>query len=94
MLFASWGMYDKKQMLRDCELHSAPFPFDDEHLNLKNHAAARMGRAPKGIGRVLARLGMEFEGTPHRGIDDVRNIIRILKKVGMGDSVSGGAKYD
>jgi hypothetical protein len=49
-------MYDKKQLLRDCELHNVPFPFDDEHLNLKNHAAARMGRAPKGVGKVLARL--------------------------------------
>lgn len=83
VLFSSWGMYDKTQILRDCELHSVPFPFDDEHLNLKNHAAARMNRAPKGVAKVLARLGMEFEGTPHRGIDDVRNIIRIVRKVGL-----------
>ena len=83
VLFASWGRYDKNQLLRDCELHGVLFPFDEEHLNLKNYAAARMGRAPKGVGKVLARLGMEFEGTPHRGIDDVRNTIRIIAKVGI-----------
>lgn len=42
-----------------------------------------MNRAPKGVAKVLARLGMEFEGTPHRGIDDMRNIIRIVRKVGL-----------
>jgi inhibitor of KinA sporulation pathway (predicted exonuclease) len=30
---------------------------------------------------MLRYLGMEFEGTPHRGIDDVKNIIRILMKI-------------
>ncbi|OGS28279.1 MAG: hypothetical protein A3J70_12815 [Elusimicrobia bacterium RIFCSPHIGHO2_02_FULL_61_10] len=85
VLFGSWGMYDKNQLLRDCELHGAPFPFDDEHLNIKNHVAARLGRRPKGVGRTLAALGMAFEGTPHRGIDDVRNILRIVRKVGPGE---------
>lgn len=87
VLFGSWGLYDKNQLLRDCELHSAPFPFDGEHINLKNHAAARLGRRPKGVGRMLAALGMTFDGTPHRGIDDVRNIIRILRKVGLGEII-------
>lgn len=91
VLFASWGRYDKNQFLRDSELHGVPFPFDEEHLNLKNYAAARMGRAPKGVAKVLARLGLEFQGTPHRGIDDVRNIIRIIEKVGF---TTQGMEYD
>ena len=84
VLFASWGLYDKNQFLRDCALHDVPFPFDEEHVNLKNHAAARLGRRPKSVSRTLAALDMIFEGTPHRGIDDVRNIIRILRKIGFG----------
>lgn len=87
VLFSSWGRYDKNQFWRDCELHKVPFPFDDEHLNLKNHAASRMGWKPRGVGRMLTRLGMKFEGTPHRGIDDVRNIVRITSRVGLGDSL-------
>lgn len=85
VLFGSWGLYDKNQLLRDCELHGAPFPFDDGHSNLKNHVASRLGWRPKGIGRTLAALGMTFEGTPHRGIDDVRNIIHIVRRVGLGE---------
>lgn len=85
MLFASRGLYDKNQIWNDCELHGMPFPFDDEHLNIKNHVATRLSRRPKGVGRTLAALGMTFEGTPHRWIDDVRNIIRIVKRVGLGE---------
>lgn len=84
VLFGSWGRYDKKQLKLDCELHGLAFPFDDEHLNLKEHVAARLGRKPKGVGGMLASLGMKFEGTPHRGIDDVRNIVRIVRKAGLG----------
>lgn len=91
VLFASWGRYDKNQFHRDCELHGVPSPFDQEHLNLKEFVAAKTGRSPKGVGAVLARLGIKFEGTPHRGIDDVRNIIRILKKVGPPTVENAGA---
>ncbi len=30
------------------------------------------------MARALARLGIPLEGTHHRGIDDARNIARIL----------------
>jgi inhibitor of KinA sporulation pathway (predicted exonuclease) len=32
-----------------------------------------------GIGAALGRLGIERAGTAHRGIDDARNIARILR---------------
>ncbi len=31
-----------------------------------------------GVGQALRRVGLRFEGTPHRGIDDARNIVRLL----------------
>ena len=33
-----------------------------------------------GVGGALRYLGLEFEGTPHRGIDDARNIARIYSE--------------
>ena len=30
------------------------------------------------MGQALRRLGLRFEGPPHRGIDDARNIVRLL----------------
>ena len=33
-----------------------------------------------GVGAALKKLGLEFEGTAHRGIDDAKNIARIYAK--------------
>ncbi len=79
-LFASWGAYDKNQLKRDCKRHGVPYPFDNEHLDIKRWIPRFYEfEKPKGIGQMLRYLGMKFVGTPHRGIDDVENIIRILK---------------
>ena len=79
-LFASWGAYDKNQLKRDCNYHGVPYPFDNEHLDIKRWIPRFYEfRKPKSIGQMLHYLGMEFIGTPHRGIDDVENIIRILR---------------
>ena len=39
-----------------------------------NHAAQLPG-----LQTMLSRLGMEFEGQPHSGLDDAKNIARIGK---------------
>ena len=44
-----------------------------------------------GVGQALEHLGMEFEGTPHRGDDDAYNIARILQKVFI--PLIGNEKY-
>lgn len=80
--FCSWGGYDKIQLQQDCAHHKVAFPFGDAHTNLKKAFAKQMGlRKPVGIGGALKQLGLTFEGTAHRGIDDARNIARIVKKV-------------
>ncbi|MCY3414465.1 MAG: exonuclease domain-containing protein [Candidatus Heimdallarchaeota archaeon] len=81
-LFASWGAYDKNQLLNDCAYHSIAYPFDDEHLDIKRWIPKFLGlNKPKGIGGMLNYLNLQFEGTPHRGRDDVNNILRILKTI-------------
>jgi inhibitor of KinA sporulation pathway (predicted exonuclease) len=77
-LFCSWGNYDRNQLAADCALHDIPMPFVD-HWNLKEAYAYRAG-SRRGLGTLAAlrRLGLEFEGTHHRGIDDARNIARML----------------
>ncbi len=80
--FGSWGDYDRRQFEQDCAFHDVEFPFNGAHRNVKKEAAKRMKlRKPLGVGVVLSKLGMEFEGTAHRGIDDVRNIARICARV-------------
>ncbi len=84
-LFCSWGDYDRNQFRQDCEYHRVAYPFGPEHLNLKAAFALAVGRRKKsGITDALRQVGMTFEGSHHRGIDDARNIARIVRRVCIG----------
>lgn len=77
-VFCSWGDYDKHQLRQDCAWHQMPFPFGAEHLNIKKRFAESLNiRKPCGLGDALRRVGLQFEGSPHRGIDDARNMARL-----------------
>lgn len=81
-LFCSWGNYDRSQFLQDCEYHAVAYPFDSGHLNLKEEFSRALATGRRfGVGGALRRLGLQFEGMHHRGIDDARNIARIVKAV-------------
>ena len=76
--FCSWGAYDKSQFEQDCEFHNIPYPFIGKHRNLKKEFSEALGvKKQFGLGRAIKHLGLEFEGTAHRGIDDARNIARV-----------------
>jgi inhibitor of KinA sporulation pathway (predicted exonuclease) len=74
---ASWGAYDRNQLRRESQRKRIKLPWDDKHLNIKEAFGKRAGHA-MGVGQALRRMGLRFEGTPHRGIDDARNIVRLL----------------
>jgi inhibitor of KinA sporulation pathway (predicted exonuclease) len=85
MLFCSWGDYDKGQFLQNCDYHELAYPFRSGHLNLKAAFSQSMNpRKRFGIGEALRHLGLRFEGSPHRGLDDARNIARIVRRVCIG----------
>ncbi len=78
-VFGSWGDYDQRQLRQDCDFHQLPYPISASHLNLKRLFAERRGFAKRpGLGDALRLAGLDFAGTPHRGIDDARNIARLL----------------
>ncbi|WP_339736244.1 3'-5' exonuclease [uncultured Gimesia sp.] len=78
-LFCSWGDYDKSQFLQDCHYHQIPYPFPSDHLNLKKQFSLSQGY-PKnhGMARALKLAGIPLEGTHHRGIDDARNMAKLM----------------
>ena len=79
-LFCSWGDYDKNQFAQDCRLHNVGYPFPSGHLNLKKEFSLAIGSRKKlGMTEALKKLGLELKGTHHRGIDDARNIARIVQ---------------
>lgn len=78
-LFCSWGNYDKNQLARDAERNGIKSPLGPRHWNLKEAFSAATGIPRRlGTGQALQRAGLAFAGTPHRGIDDARNIARLL----------------
>ncbi|CAA6805119.1 MAG: Inhibitor of the KinA pathway to sporulation, predicted exonuclease [uncultured Sulfurovum sp.] len=77
-LFCSWGDYDKNQFILDAKLHNLDYPFNEEHLNIKKAFAKQQNIKPCGLDRALAHVGLELEGTHHRGIDDARNMARLM----------------
>lgn len=78
-IFCSWGAYDKNQVRRECQrLGIDPVLPLRGHLNLKEELARVAGDRRRGNRDALAWLGLTATGTYHRGIDDARNIARIL----------------
>jgi len=82
--FCSWGAYDKGQFEQDCAFHNVPYPFAGPHRNLKAEFTKFQGTKKRfGLGGALRKLGFAFEGTPHRGIDDARNIARVYEVMSL-----------
>ncbi|HEY2344052.1 MAG TPA: 3'-5' exonuclease [Chthoniobacteraceae bacterium] len=81
-LFCSWGNYDRNQFGQDCAHHNVPYPFGPDHLNLKAEFADAFNlRKPIGISGALKHFGLKFQGSPHRGLDDARNIAAIVQRM-------------
>jgi inhibitor of KinA sporulation pathway (predicted exonuclease) len=89
-LFCSWGRYDKNQLEQDARHHRIALPLGDGHLNLKQAFAEHLGVRPMGMAGALGRVGLSLVGTHHRGIDDARNIARLLPwSLGRGVELAG-----
>lgn len=80
--FCSWGTYDKKQLLLDCERHNVKYPFNKDHVDIRKLFSTIKGYKRKySLSSALKRFKMEFQGTKHRGIDDARNIAYVYARL-------------
>lgn len=78
-LFCSWGNYDRNQLAADSARHGIAPPLGPAHWNLKEaFSQARTSRRRFGTYAALRAVGLTPHGTHHRGIDDARNIARLL----------------
>ena len=78
-VFGSWGDFDRKQFQQDSNFHRVPFPIAYPHVNLKQLFSEKQGlRKRYGMAKALQMVGLPLEGTHHRGIDDARNIAKLL----------------
>jgi 3'-5' exoribonuclease 1 len=80
-IFASWGDYDRKQLQQDSKLHhiDLPYPVSSNHINLKELFSTTQGLNKRyGMAQALNIAQIDLTGTHHRGIDDARNISKLL----------------
>ena len=79
MTWGSWGQFDANQLARDCDRHGTPHPLHGfDHVNLKRRFAKARKIKEVGMARALQMVGLALDGTHHRGLDDARNIAKLL----------------
>lgn len=76
-IWASWGDYDRKQIENQCRDERVGYPFGNMHINVKALFASQFGFSC-GMDRALKHVNLPLEGTHHRGVDDAKNIAKIL----------------
>lgn len=80
-IIACWGKYDDKMFQKMAKMHpKTGYPFNNDYLNVKALYGAKHGRVD-GVSAALQTYGMEFQGTPHRGLDDSIMIAHLLLKL-------------
>jgi inhibitor of KinA sporulation pathway (predicted exonuclease) len=89
--WASWGFYDQKILTKMFELHKLPNVLPKNHINVRAFMSKKVFKSDDpfkapGTIKSMKHLGMDFEGTNHRGDDDAYNIARIyLELIKMKD---------
>lgn len=80
--WASFGAYDQKQFDRQCKAMEIGYPFGPSHINVKTlYALKQKLNHEVGMAGALEQLNIPLEGTHHRGVDDAKNIAKILREI-------------
>jgi inhibitor of KinA sporulation pathway (predicted exonuclease) len=80
--WASFGAYDLNQFKRQCSEMNLSYPFGPSHINVKTLFALKNKLNHEvGMAGALDFLKIPLEGTHHRGVDDAKNIAKILHSI-------------
>jgi len=80
LTWASYGNYDLNMLQDQARRFYVDYPLGDDHINVKTLFGQIHPTVRKSVGmqRALNELGFKLDGTHHRGVDDARNIAKIL----------------
>lgn len=77
--WASYGDFDLNILKKQCKLLKIPYPMGSKHINVKPLFTEKFGLTKhRGMAGALNLLKIPLEGTHHRGVDDAKNIAKIL----------------
>ena len=78
----SWGDFDRTQIENECKRNGLQYPFSKTHTNFKYWFSLLTNQnVQRNVENALKFLGLEFEGLPHRGVDDAYNVARMYKNI-------------
>ena len=79
------GDWDLKTCLKkQCEISNINLPnWAHQWINLKKAHKTVHGHFPRSLHEVLKVNGLTFQGRPHSGIDDTKNIAMAIKKLAL-----------
>jgi inhibitor of KinA sporulation pathway (predicted exonuclease) len=80
--WGSWGDYDKKHLIKECEFKNISFPFSSKYINLQKefseyHSKSRM----YSVENALKLINLEFEGKVHDAYCDAYNTAKIYLSI-------------
>jgi len=80
--WASWGDYDARQLERDAGFAACPSLLAGlQHFNVRKWHKGLYDNQPKGLQQTVEAMGLLWQGTYHRGIDDAKNVASIIKEM-------------
>lgn len=89
-IWGSWGNYDFRQFMEEeSRLESGGAFLRMQHVNLKKAWRRTTGARRTSLLSALEFHNMNFHGVHHRGIDDARNISRLLQHIDRHKLLSG-----
>jgi inhibitor of KinA sporulation pathway (predicted exonuclease) len=78
----SWGDFDRLQVEKECKRKGLQYPFNNNHTNFKYWFSILTNQnVQRNIENGLKVIGLEFEGSPHSGVDDAYNVARMYRYV-------------
>jgi inhibitor of KinA sporulation pathway (predicted exonuclease) len=80
LTWASYGNYDLNMLQNQARRFNLDYPVSDDHIKVKTLFGELHPTVRKSVGmaRALGELNLTLEGTHHRGVDDAKNIAKIL----------------
>lgn len=72
--WGSWGSFDKTQISKECKHKGIEFPFSKDYTDLqKNFSKFINDKRIYSVENALEKIGLKFEGIPHRADSDSYN---------------------
>ena len=83
--FITCGDWDLRTMLPgQCEVSGLEIPdYLRRWINVKKSFSREMRHFPRSMAVMMKNLRLTFEGRPHSGIDDTKNIAKIVQTLGI-----------